>query len=248
MDFGLFGFALIRNMKSLDIDPNKITRTFVSHGHADHIWGLKSFVNAWERKKKIPIYLHPYALNPKWAGSAKIRFWNAGYSQLNEEQEKKVKFIFNTEPIELIAPLFTSGEIPLNERTGPQCVTNHFVHFVNGRWEIDPLLDDQSLVLKTKEGLVLISGDCHAGVVNLIAKTKETYNDDIYAIVGSLHLMEISNKKLLSIVDSLKETNSHTKFYLNHTISRKAWYLLRKKLGKENIIHFRFKDKIIFEC
>ncbi len=54
----MIGSVLVRNMKKLEIDPNKITKALLSHGHADHIWGLKSFLNLRNNSRKLPLYLH----------------------------------------------------------------------------------------------------------------------------------------------------------------------------------------------
>jgi 7,8-dihydropterin-6-yl-methyl-4-(beta-D-ribofuranosyl)aminobenzene 5'-phosphate synthase len=248
MDFGLIGSVLVRNMKKLGIDPDKITKALLSHGHSDHIWGLKSFLNKRNKSRKLPLYLHKTALKPKRAHISSILLWNAGHSKLNAAQEKKVRFIFNQEPTKITSLISTTGEIPLNERKEPQCVSNYFVQYINGKWAKDLVLDEQSYILKTKEGLVVLTGDSHPGIGNILTKTKELFNDDIVAVIGSLHLMEISKEKLVKIVSFLKERYSETDFYLNHTISRLAWATLRKKLGEEKIHHFKVGKKVMFDC
>ena len=248
MDFGLIGSVLLRNMKKLEIDPNKITKALISHGHSDHIWGLKSFLNKWNKARRLPLYLHKTALLPKRARISSLLLWNGGYSELNEVQEKRVKFIFNEEPTKITSLISTTGEIPLNERKEPQCVSNRFVQYINGKWVRDHVLDEQSYILKTKEGLVVFTGDCHPGIVNVLNKTKELFNDEIVAVIGSLHLMEITKEKLVKIIDLLKEKFGETEYYLNHTISRLAWATLRKKLGEEKIHHFKMGKRIMLDC
>ncbi len=248
MDFGMIGPILVNNMKLLKINPDKITKGLVSHGHADHIWGLKSFLNHRNSTKKLPLYLHETALEPKRAFCKSIRLWNAGYAKLNETQGKKIKFIFNKEPTKITSLISTTGEIPLSERKAPQCISKHFMRYSKGQWIFDHVLDDQSFVLKTLNGLVILTGDCHSGIVNVVDKVKELYNDDIVAIVGSLHLMEIPKEKLKNIVDLLKNRLEQTEFYLNHTISKLAWETLRKQFGEDRIIHFRMGKNIIFDC
>ena len=244
----MIGSVLVRNMKKLEIDPNKITKALLSHGHADHVWGLKSFLNKRNTSRKLPLYLHETALLPKRAHISSLLLWNAGYSELNEAQEKKVRFIFNQGPTKITSLISTTGEIPLNERIEPQCISHYFVQYINGKWVKDPVLDEQSYILKTKEGLIVLTGDCHPGIGNVLTKTKELFNDDIVAVIGSLHLMEINKEKIVKIVDFLKERYSETEFYLNHTISRFAWATLRKKLGEEKIHHFKMGKRAMFDC
>jgi len=47
---------------------------------------------------------------------------------------------------------------------------------------------EQSLLVKTSKGLVLITGCAHPGVVNIVKMAKETTKDKIYIVVGGFHL------------------------------------------------------------
>ena len=53
----------------------------------------------------------------------------------------------------------------------------------------DPILDDQTLIIRGEKGLVLLFGCCHAGLVNTIQYAMEmTGTQEIYALVGGTHL------------------------------------------------------------
>jgi 7,8-dihydropterin-6-yl-methyl-4-(beta-D-ribofuranosyl)aminobenzene 5'-phosphate synthase len=67
------------------------------------------------------------------------------------------------EPRELSAGVFTTGELGSGVR-------------------------EQSLLVKTSEGLVLITGCAHPGVMNIVKRAKETTKDKIYIVVGGFHL------------------------------------------------------------
>ena len=70
----------------------------------------------------------------------------------------------------LFQALWTTGRII--ERTFPEGRSaGHHIR-EDGEFIPDPYLDDMSLVLKTEEGLVVICGCCHAGILNTLAHVR----------------------------------------------------------------------------
>jgi len=67
------------------------------------------------------------------------------------------------EPSELFAGIFTTGELGSGIR-------------------------EQSLLVQTSKGLVLITGCAHPGVVNIVKRAKEITRDEVYMVVGGFHL------------------------------------------------------------
>ena len=74
-----------------------------------------------------------------------------------------VNLVYLHEPRELFAGVFTTGEL-------------------------DGGVREQSLLVKTSKGLVLITGCAHPGVVNIVKRAKEIAKDNIYIVVGGFHL------------------------------------------------------------
>ena len=67
--------------------------------------------------------------------------------------------------------------------------------------EMGTWIKEQSLVLDTKEGLVVITGCVHPGVLNITEKAKQILPDrNIYLVMGGFHLGSASNLKLKSII------------------------------------------------
>ena len=70
----------------------------------------------------------------------------------------------------------------------------------------DNIPEDQSLVIDTKNGLVLISGCGHAGLINtldhIIVNSKE---EKVFAIIGGFHLFSASDEHLKWTASKLKD-------------------------------------------
>ena len=62
---------------------------------------------------------------------------------------------------------------------------------------------EQSLIITTTKGLVIITGCAHPGVVNIIRKAKEIVPDNkVYLVMGGFHLSGASSAQIESITSS----------------------------------------------
>jgi 7,8-dihydropterin-6-yl-methyl-4-(beta-D-ribofuranosyl)aminobenzene 5'-phosphate synthase len=71
--------------------------------------------------------------------------------------------------------------------------------------EMGVQIKEQSLILDTTKGLVIMTGCSHPGVVKIIKKAKEIINKDIYLVLGGFHLMRHSEKEIKTIIDQFKK-------------------------------------------
>lgn len=93
-----------------------------------------------------------------------------------------------------------------------------------GNW-----IKEQSLVLTTSKGLVIITGCAHPGVVNIVRKARGHFKADVYMVMGGFHLLSMSDSKIQKIIHMLKELGvqkvapSHCTGNLARTMFRKTW-------------------------
>jgi 7,8-dihydropterin-6-yl-methyl-4-(beta-D-ribofuranosyl)aminobenzene 5'-phosphate synthase len=71
--------------------------------------------------------------------------------------------------------------------------------------ELNGGIKEQSLVVRTLRGLVVITGCAHPGVVNIVQKAKEIGKDRVYLVLGGFHLSGASISKIESIIENLVE-------------------------------------------
>lgn len=247
-DLGLIGWRLIRNMELLNIKPNEIDKVFLTHGHMDHVRGLSSLVIARTTLNKLPIFTHPDATIPRRAFIRNKELWNAGFPIFESKIKEKVQFIFNRESIKIAPRLFTTGEISLKERTNVQNLSRHFKCKINDSWEKDSVIDDQSLVLQTLEGLVVITGCCHSGLLNTCNKAKELFNDDIHAIIGGVHMVFSKKQKVEQVISNIKRELKKPILYLNHSTGTKAIRMMKKEFGENIVRDCSVGTTIMFDC
>ena len=71
---------------------------------------------------------------------------------------------------------------------------------------VDPILDDQAVFFRVPEGVVIILGCAHAGVVNTIQYVgKLTGENKLYAVMGGTHLLSASADRLQKTVGVFRQ-------------------------------------------
>lgn len=71
--------------------------------------------------------------------------------------------------------------------------------------ELHGAVNEQSLILDTEKGLVIITGCSHTGIVNILKKAKEIHNKNIYLVLGGFHLLDYSEAAVKQIIEEFKE-------------------------------------------
>lgn len=245
LDTGWKPRVFLHNLAKLGMDPNGIDQLVLSHGHRDHTGGLTAFLQSRTSSTPLPIIAHPEVREPKAIKAAGL-YIPMGLPKLAPELEATVQFQLSKEAVEVLPGLFTTGEIPLAERMEKPGAEPRAYHKVKGQWEGDPIIDDLSVVLKTDKGLVIITGCCHAGLLNTCAKATRTFGDKIHAVIGGTHMMRYSEEEVEHVGTELKKDYGSPELYLNHCTGKKAIAQLKKRLGPE-IVHDCFVgSEIIF--
>jgi len=65
--------------------------------------------------------------------------------------------------------------------------------------------DEQSLVIKTEKGLVIVTGCAHPGIVNIIKKAKELAKENVYLVLGGFHLFGADDAEIEKIIGSFRD-------------------------------------------
>lgn len=71
--------------------------------------------------------------------------------------------------------------------------------------ELGTWIKEQSLIIKTEKGLVVITGCAHPGIVNIVKKAKDLTKNDAYLVSGGFHLGGASDSEIRDITRSFKE-------------------------------------------
>lgn len=223
---------LLQNLQTLGISLDQLNSIFLSHGHFDHTGGLAGMLEAIDRP--IPVVGHPSIFRPcfeiKPQGLWPIGL--IGYTRADLE-ERKALFTLTRDPLNLATGVVSTGEIP---RINDYELPGEMYTIVDGAVVQDDLKDDASLILNVPDGLVILAGCCHAGIVNTIAHAKAiTGISKIHAVIGGLHLVDASEDRLKKTVEALEDVEY---VFAGHCTGLKALAaLMRAKGSKFSQIH-----------
>jgi 7,8-dihydropterin-6-yl-methyl-4-(beta-D-ribofuranosyl)aminobenzene 5'-phosphate synthase len=65
-------------------------------------------------------------------------------------------------------------------------------------------IPEQSLVLLTERGLILVTGCAHPGVIDIVKKAKDMFDDEVLLVMGGFHLLKEEQATLKRIVEKLR--------------------------------------------
>jgi 7,8-dihydropterin-6-yl-methyl-4-(beta-D-ribofuranosyl)aminobenzene 5'-phosphate synthase len=115
-----------------------------------------------------------------------------------------------SEPAELLNGVYTTGELGNATR-------------------------EQSLILVSREGLIVITGCAHPGVVNIIRKAKDVAEEDkVHLVVGGFHLVGAATSCIQSIVGEFRQ-QAVQKVAPCHCSGDEARELFRQEYGEDYI-------------
>lgn len=199
-DTGQTGLA-VENAKTLGVDLDATDIIALSHGHYDHVGGLARVLAAINHEPAL--FLHGHALNPKFHQTASAPVRAIGFPKDSLDALRQCKNVhFNTGPEEIMPGVFLTGEIP---RIHPE-ETPEPVFFLDDHCtRPDLILDDQSLFFDTSQGVVVLLGCAHAGIINILEYIKTlTNNRPFRAILGGTHLNAASPERMAWTMEHLR--------------------------------------------
>ena len=196
------GMALQPNARALQVPLERADAVVLSHGHYDHTGGL---AQALGRAHMAKVYAHPDVFRPRFGRGPAGRPRQIGMGEADRAAVRSsgTELIETTQPTEVVPGLFATGPVPrteANERTsGPFFLDS-------GCRRPDPLMDDQAVFLDAADGLIVLLGCAHAGVVNTLSYVRQLTNGkSIQAVIGGMHLRGASKLRIEATLEAIQQ-------------------------------------------
>jgi 7,8-dihydropterin-6-yl-methyl-4-(beta-D-ribofuranosyl)aminobenzene 5'-phosphate synthase len=229
-DTGARPRTVLENARELGIDLGQVDEVVLSHNHSDHTGGLLTLRSELAASRRTALGRAHVARGIFWPRPGQGR----GALLLKEAYEKGGGvFVEHDGPTELSPGVWLTGPVPrvhAEQNWSRNPAGGGVVTPDRGEVE-DTIPEDQSLVFVTDEGLVILSGCGHAGVVNTSLYARKIAGDSpVHALVGGFHLFALDEPKLDWTAAELKALGVRH-FLGAHCTGLEPVYHLRGRLG-----------------
>lgn len=195
------GVALPGNAAVLGANLGRTDTVVLSHGHYDHTGGLPHVFDAGARPR---IFMHPDAPQMRYGSLQTQPPRPIGMRPAIADllSARSADIVETSEPARVAEHIWVTGPIPRNtpfEDTGGPFFLDE------GRQTKDPIRDDQALWLETAEGIVIVLGCAHSGLVNTLDYVAELSGADRFrGVIGGMHLLNACPERLEATIDALE--------------------------------------------
>ena len=225
-DTGAREQTVLRNAEELKVDLAGITEVVLSHNHADHTGGLLTLRRTLASKNPSALsraHVAPGILLPR-VGPEGGRM----LSVRDAYEATGAKLVEHPKPEELAPGVWLTG--PVARRHPERNFPKSRIVTPDGSIE-DTIPEDQSLVVQTGDGLVVVTGCGHAGIGNILAQAREMLpGAPVRAVIGGLHLLDADERSLAWTAEQMRVANVQ-QLLGAHCTGIEAVYRLRALLG-----------------
>jgi len=202
-------------MDQLKVNYMDVNHVFISHIHDDHMGGLQDLLAKCNKPALYVPFSYPQLINEPPSDRADSD-WQA---LLDQYKPFVSELIRKQEPINVGDFCYSTGTI-------------------------ENIFYEQSLIINTSKGLVILAGCSHPGIVEIVKHAKKILNQDVYLVLGGFHLVSTDSDEVKSIAQELRKL---TKFIGPGHCSGENAMEIFKNVFKEDYIDIKAGLKIDIE-
>ena len=224
-DFGS-GPEFLQNADRLGIDPLSADYAVCSHSHYDHAAGYKALLKAGISCPFITgehFFEEKYTLDKddenafaafssRLSHPVKYSYLGCGFSE-SDLIRAHVPHQICKDMLKLSAGCYIVGGFPRTYAF--EAIPQRFVKWTGFSMEADFFEDEIILVLDHPQGLILVVGCSHPGILNILSTVQNRFCRPVQAIIGGTHLTGTDDLRINRTMCLLKEQGIRF-FALNH--------------------------------
>jgi|Deesub1362B_J571_1020462.scaffolds.fasta_scaffold00299_5 7,8-dihydropterin-6-yl-methyl-4-(beta-D-ribofuranosyl)aminobenzene 5'-phosphate synthase len=191
------GYAIENNFSAFDLCWDEVDYIVLSHRHFDHTGGLLKVLD----NVNAPIIAHPNLFKPSFLW-VRNKLVDGSFPFPESSIKNKARLYLVKDPFKIANGVVVSGEIP---RVTEFEKTPETFKIEDGKLVHDEMNDDFSIYIKTKNGLSVITGCAHSGVVNVIKHAESLAKESPRLVAGGFHLIFSGEDRIKSTLRELEK-------------------------------------------
>jgi 7,8-dihydropterin-6-yl-methyl-4-(beta-D-ribofuranosyl)aminobenzene 5'-phosphate synthase len=197
-----WGKTIVYNAMVYKKNLGALDKIILSHGHPDHTGGLPEVLRFHDQIDVLghpDIFLYRFRKEP----GGKSEYGGIPYTR-GYLEKMGARLVFNQDFSEMEKGIYLTGEVPRETDFEAGDLDNRY-GIRDGKVVPEIILDDQSLIITTDGGILILLGCAHAGIINIINHAvKMTGVDTIFGLIGGTHLGFSGPGQLEKTVSALK--------------------------------------------
>ena len=214
----------LKNLESLGIDVKDIDYAILSHAHSDHAGGLPGFL---DNNRKAKLYLRESTAEDCYMKLLFFRSYVGIPKNLLDDYSDRIEIVSGDYHL-------MEGLYLIPHKTGNLAAPgkrDKMLRRTQNGWRADDFSHEQSLVLDTEKGLVIINSCSHGGAANIINEVKNTFPEKkVYGLIGGFHLFNKSKSEIHNLAERIRETGIEY-VCTGHCTKNRAYKILKDELG-----------------
>lgn len=179
-DVGRIPGKFLINAWNLGVDLSPIDHVVVSHIHDDHMGGLYDILAVCNKPT-----LHVPFSYPQMPGEP-----------LGEEADREYQAMLDR----------------YKTLTSDMTREKESVNIGNGFYTTGKIEDqtyEQALIVPTSDGLIVITGCAHPGIVEVVEYAKKLMKQDVFLVAGGFHLIPVESTRVTAIARRLRQLTKY---------------------------------------
>jgi 7,8-dihydropterin-6-yl-methyl-4-(beta-D-ribofuranosyl)aminobenzene 5'-phosphate synthase len=229
-DTGARPDTVLANARELGVDLSTITDVILSHNHRDHTGGLLALRRELGKQNPKALARAHVGAGIFWSRPSPEGEGNYVLEMRREYEAGGGVFVVHEKPLEMAPGVWLTGRVPRvhPEKNYPR---RGQVRAPSGL-VADDIPEDLSMVFDTAEGLVVLSGCGHAGLINTVDHARKVVRAaPIHAAIGGFHLFPLDDAGLAWTSEKLAAAGI-------------AWFLGAHCTGIEPVFRLRALAKL----
>lgn len=193
--------SFMYNAHLLNVDLSTLDCVVLSHNHYDHSLGFKMLKESGNPVKRL--YTGEHFFDIKYAKNGNVYTylscgWGADFIK-----RYGVDHITVVKKTEIADGIYAVGGFTTDKNNHYETIPERFVKNKNGVFVPDDFIDEVCLVIQKNDGLVMIVGCAHRGIVNMVSYVSALFNAPVNAVYGGVHLNEANEERCMFTLKAL---------------------------------------------